>query len=148
MALLRHLNVNSDSDDEMLEGFLQKTRARKRFRQLITLFDEYNDDEFFMRFRLTKPTVAALHEQLVDQIKFQTNRNNGLSSLNQLLLALRFYACGNMLITVGDFTGVQRRQHLELFLKCREQLQHFEKTLLLFRLLMRNEGNNNNSFSK
>lgn len=36
------------------------------------------------------------------------SRNHGISSLHQLLLALRFYALGTMLLSVADFVGVSK----------------------------------------
>ncbi|XP_060846269.1 putative nuclease HARBI1 [Rhopalosiphum padi] len=45
-------------------------------------------------------------EELLDQIKYPTNRNNAISPMTQLLLTLRFFATGNFLITAGDFSGV------------------------------------------
>lgn len=35
-------------------------------------------------------------------------RNHALSPIEKLLLALRFYATGNFLITAGDFIGVSK----------------------------------------
>ncbi|XP_034944960.1 putative nuclease HARBI1 [Chelonus insularis] len=47
---------------------------------------------------------------LLNEIKHllepQTQRNTAISSMIQLLLALRFYATGSFLITMGDFVGV------------------------------------------
>jgi len=39
---------------------------------------------------------------------FLNFRNHALTSIEKLLLALRFYATGNFLITVGDFVGVSK----------------------------------------
>ncbi|KAK4876120.1 hypothetical protein RN001_012542 [Aquatica leii] len=52
----------------------------------------WSEQEFFMRFHLQKATVM----------------NHAVSPRNQLLLALRFYAIGNMLIAVSDFSGVHK----------------------------------------
>lgn len=34
------------------------------------------------------------------------NRNNAISPMTQLMVALRFYATGSFLITTGDFSGI------------------------------------------
>jgi len=36
------------------------------------------------------------------------SRNNAVTTINKLLLTLRFYATGNFLITAGDFMGVSK----------------------------------------
>lgn len=35
-------------------------------------------------------------------------RNHGISPLHQILLTLRFYALGTMLVAVGDYIGVSK----------------------------------------
>lgn len=35
-------------------------------------------------------------------------RNNSVSPINQLLTALRFYACGNHQVGIGDFIGMHQ----------------------------------------
>ncbi|KAL7723547.1 hypothetical protein ACLKA6_001663 [Drosophila palustris] len=47
-----------------------------------------------------------INEKIKDKLESKTKRNQAISSHHKLLLALRFYACGNFLITVGDFCGV------------------------------------------
>lgn len=39
---------------------------------------------------------------------FLNFRNHAMTSIEKLLLALRFYATGNFLITAGDFMGVSK----------------------------------------
>ena len=40
--------------------------------------------------------------------RLSANRNHALSPTQQVLICLRFYAYGNMLVTVGDFSGVHK----------------------------------------
>lgn len=65
-----------------------------------------DDAEFSFRFRLNKSTVQSLLTQLMPFIRVTSARNHGVSPLHQLLLTLRFYALGTMLISVADFVGV------------------------------------------
>ncbi|KAJ8911003.1 hypothetical protein NQ315_011268 [Exocentrus adspersus] len=94
---------SSSSEDE--EIFV---RRRKLYRQRRPCFDMYDDLEFFDRFRLTKNTVENLLQQIEGMIALPTNRGGCIKPMNQLLLTLRFYATGNMLIAVGDFMGVSK----------------------------------------
>lgn len=47
-----------------------------------------------MLFRLSKQTFLILLHMIEDEIKHQTCRNNAISPVNQLLVALRYYATG------------------------------------------------------
>ncbi|XP_033229690.1 uncharacterized protein LOC117181235 [Belonocnema kinseyi] len=71
-------------------------------------FYKWDDREFFKRFRLTKQSVQYLPRQTEHRIRHRTERNNAVSPMCQLLMALRFYASGDMLISVGDFGGIHR----------------------------------------
>lgn len=48
---------------------------------------------------------------------FISYRNAAVSPIDQLLLALRFYATGSMLITVGDFVGVHKSTACKILAK-------------------------------
>lgn len=49
-------------------------RREKIYRPRQTCFQQYDDIEFFQRFRLIKPTVLALLHQIEPLISFPTNR--------------------------------------------------------------------------
>ncbi|XP_063915470.1 putative nuclease HARBI1 [Zophobas morio] len=72
----------------------------------------FSDDEELslrkrrVRFRLSKGTVENLIEELDNVLRHPTERNSAVSPTDQILLALRFYATGSFLQTVGDFSGV------------------------------------------
>ncbi|XP_070522928.1 putative nuclease HARBI1 [Cardiocondyla obscurior] len=68
--------------------------------------EELDDVEFKMRFRLQKETVLLLCQEIEHLLTFPTMKNNPISSLNQVLLTLRFLATGSFYITIGDFIGV------------------------------------------
>jgi hypothetical protein len=98
----------SDEDDEMMANIAVGGRAQRRIRPRPDHFNLWNDEEFFVRFRLTKPTVMHLFGLIEDQISAPSNLNNAVSPMNRLLLALRFYALGSMLIAIGDFAGIHK----------------------------------------
>ncbi|KAJ8980507.1 hypothetical protein NQ317_007927 [Molorchus minor] len=71
-------------------------------------FDELDDLNFLIRFRLRKPTVLLILQLIKEQIETFTDRNHSISPINQLLLDLRFYATGSFFITIGDFIKVSK----------------------------------------
>jgi hypothetical protein len=98
----------SDEDDEIMANIALGGRAQRRIRPRPNHFDSWNDEEFFVRFRLTKPTVLHLFGLIEDQISAPSDLNNAVSPMNRLLLTLRFYALGSMLIAIGDFAGIHK----------------------------------------
>ncbi|XP_018359328.1 PREDICTED: putative nuclease HARBI1 [Trachymyrmex cornetzi] len=98
MANLFNLVLSSSDDDE------EQFRRRSKFKQRINYFDELDDIEFKMRFRLNKQSVLLILEEIRQVLEFVTNRNNAISPMEQLLLTLRMYATGSFLITMGDFS--------------------------------------------
>ncbi|XP_017478313.1 PREDICTED: uncharacterized protein LOC108368072 [Rhagoletis zephyria] len=75
--------------DEVVKT-LAKTASHRQYRYRPDYLQRYDDNEFIKRFRLSKPTF----------------RYCSISPRTKLMLALRFYASGSFLITVGDFCGV------------------------------------------
>lgn len=62
---------SSSSSDEEDALFL---RREKVYKPRINHFVEYDDIEFFERFRLTKPTFQHLLHAIEDNIRLPTNR--------------------------------------------------------------------------
>lgn len=70
--------VNEDSDlsdfqDDMV-AFNVCIRKSKTYQPRIDYFNVYDDNEFFKRFRLKKPTVEKVLNEIVHQLKSLTNR--------------------------------------------------------------------------
>ncbi|XP_011705880.1 PREDICTED: putative nuclease HARBI1 [Wasmannia auropunctata] len=84
----------------------QQQRRRRKFKHRINYFEELDDVDFKMRFRLNKQSVLLVLEEIRGELEFLTNRNHAVSPMEQLLLTLRIYATGLFLITMGDFSGV------------------------------------------
>jgi hypothetical protein len=82
------------------------SRRPRTFRERIDYFNYFDDIDFKMRFRISKPTVSQLLETIGGQLAPATRRNHPVTPTQQLLLTLRFYALGSMLRAAGDFTGV------------------------------------------
>ncbi|XP_045457651.1 putative nuclease HARBI1 [Melitaea cinxia] len=99
---LEVLEQLSDWDDDELLPAPRKSFTRINHLRLL------NEAEFTFRFRINKTAVESLLSEIMPFIKVTSKRNNGVSPLHQLLLTLRFYALGTMLIAVGDFVGVSK----------------------------------------
>ena len=64
-------------------------------------FEQYNDTEFQLRYRVRKHTVMRLCYLIGNYITPETHRNQSTSSLNQILITLRFLATGAFQILLG-----------------------------------------------
>ncbi|KAJ9583758.1 hypothetical protein L9F63_021900, partial [Diploptera punctata] len=71
-------------------------------------FENYDDLDFVTHFRLSKPSALSVLDMIENQLEFPTDRNQAVSPINQLLLALRYYATGSDQLSVADYTGVSK----------------------------------------
>lgn len=76
------LDFDSDEEDELFALLGARGRLAKIIRPRVNHFDMWTDAEFFMRFRLTKPTVLLLLDQIVHQLEHQTDRLVGIFPCN------------------------------------------------------------------
>ena len=100
-------SVGSTDESEADEQH-RRLRRPRQFRARPRPFLQYNDEEFKARFRLTKATFVHLLGLVGDNIQPFTARNAAISSENQLLLALRFYATGSFQNVIGDHFNVTK----------------------------------------
>ena len=72
--------------------------------------DGYTDEELRARYRFGKESIQYITDLLADNLCRKTNRNRPLSALQQVLIALRFFASGSgsFLQVVGDTIGVNK----------------------------------------
>ncbi|KAK4882517.1 hypothetical protein RN001_005836 [Aquatica leii] len=95
-----------DDDGEILDiinyGFPRKIYDRSNY------FQDMDNLTFFQRFRLTKPTVLTVLDQIEHRLEFPTDLNNSITPINQLLSALRFYACGGHQNDIADIMGMHQ----------------------------------------
>ncbi|XP_055908235.1 uncharacterized protein LOC129943051 [Eupeodes corollae] len=64
----------------------------------------YDRNEYFFSFD-EKMAIHVL-EQIEKDLERPYNRNNSIPPINQLLVALRFFATGNHLLSIADFGGM------------------------------------------
>lgn len=96
---------SSSSSDSECESFYAS--RGKRFEKRIDL-DYYEDDEIIRRFRLSRRTIQELSTRLDPILKPNDDRGYPLSTTQQLLIALRYYATGAFQIVIGDTIGVHQ----------------------------------------
>ncbi|KAJ8933645.1 hypothetical protein NQ314_006410, partial [Rhamnusium bicolor] len=111
-------DVSSDDEDiiDYVEH-IERPRKARRYQERKNHINYWDDEEFYNRFRFTKPSVHLILEKIEDGIKSTTNWNHALLPMEMLLLTLRFFACGSMLIVVGDFAGVHKSTASKVILK-------------------------------
>ncbi|KAK9688113.1 hypothetical protein QE152_g35767 [Popillia japonica] len=92
------MNLNDipvfDSDEE--NEMLYIPRRPKRFYERRNYFEIYTEEEFYNHFRLRKDICRHLLQQIEDDSKSATDRNNALTPTTKLLLTLRqfrLYSC-------------------------------------------------------
>ena len=76
--------------------------AMDRFNPL----EDYNDEAFRLRFRLRKDSVNDVVQILEKDLQHQTRRGLLLTPMQQVRIALRFYATGIFQRVIGDLFGV------------------------------------------
>ncbi|CAG4999783.1 unnamed protein product [Parnassius apollo] len=100
LGMLAQLSDSSDEDETL-------RRTPKRIRR-VNYTQSLDDGDFTFRFRLNKHAFNSLLLEITPLLRVTSTRNYGVSPLHQLLLTLRFYALGTMLISVADFVGVSK----------------------------------------
>ncbi|CAH1988967.1 unnamed protein product [Acanthoscelides obtectus] len=88
-----------DDDDEHI-------RRPRVLRDRTDYFEQYDEMDFFRRFRMNKNTALFVLDQIEHQLAYADYRNAAIAPINQLLIALRFYATGCHLTSVADYGGV------------------------------------------
>ncbi|CAG4985483.1 unnamed protein product [Parnassius apollo] len=100
LEMLAQLSDSSDEDETL-------RRTPKRIRR-VKYTQSFDDGDFTFRFRLNKHAFNSLLLEITPLLRVTSTRNYGVSPLHQLLLTLRFYALGTMLISIADFVGVSK----------------------------------------
>lgn len=87
-----------------LNGAVRRALRRERvFRDTTHPFDLYDDVELFDRYRFRQHNIMHLVDLIGDDIAV-VSRKGSLTATLQILIALRFFACGCFQVVVGDLT--------------------------------------------
>ncbi|XP_056003022.1 putative nuclease HARBI1 [Ostrea edulis] len=80
----------------------KKTRVYRHFNH------DFNDSEYKERYRFSKESVNFITDLLEPELCRPTLRSYSLSALSQVEMALRYYATGNNMKTIGDTLGFHK----------------------------------------
>lgn len=106
--------TSSSSDEETIENlenleFLHfNNRIRRTWIKRRNDIESLDDYEFVCRYRLQKDTVKKLVDKIGSKLSAPSSRNYAMTPLEQILIALRFYATGTFQIIVGDLTNLSQ----------------------------------------
>ncbi|GBL85681.1 Putative nuclease HARBI1 [Araneus ventricosus] len=85
-----------------------ESKRERKVKKRRDLFVELDDYEFRRRFRLTKESVVELTLLIHEKLESKTTLNNALSAVEQVLIALRFYAVASMQLAIADIFEVSQ----------------------------------------
>ncbi|GAB1869285.1 Putative nuclease HARBI1 [Camponotus japonicus] len=116
------LNFDVLEDDELDAFNLVVYGIPRNIHMRANYFEQYDELNFFRRFRLQKQSVIHVLEQIKDHLQYTHNRNNSVTPLQQLLIALRFYATNGFMITMGDYGGMDKSTVSRIVLRVSEAI--------------------------
>ena len=82
-------------------------RRPRNYRFIVNLLN-YTDEELRPRYRFGKESIQYITYLIETDLRRKTNRSHALRPIDQVLIALRFYASGNLLQVIGDTVGVDK----------------------------------------
>ena len=93
---------------DLLFADLRRPRRPRQFKPAINI-ENFTDEELRNRFRFgRRQGIGYITNLIADELRRSTRRNHALPSLQQVLIALRFYASGSFLQVIGDTAGVDK----------------------------------------
>ena len=108
--MVSHFEMEGPMRYKQLRNYANRRNTHvRRVRHLRDRFnplEEYDDEAFRLRFRLRKDSVSDLVKILAKDLEHQTRRGLLLTPMQQVLIALRFYATGTFQRVIGDLFGV------------------------------------------
>ncbi|XP_064646148.1 putative nuclease HARBI1 [Lineus longissimus] len=93
----------------VIEEENQRAIRRERvFRDRVHPLDEFNDDQLFRRYRLTRPIILEVIDLIGQDVEHPTRRSHAIPSTLQVLTALRYYATGSLQLATADMVHVSQ----------------------------------------
>ncbi|XP_066921414.1 putative nuclease HARBI1 [Clytia hemisphaerica] len=93
----------------ILYGNLQRRRPRTYRLKDFMHNNTFSDEDIRMRFRFSRQGIVFLTNLLRQDLQRPTQRNHALSvESHQVLISLKFLACGSFQQVVGDVIGVDK----------------------------------------
>ncbi|XP_055711456.1 putative nuclease HARBI1 [Phlebotomus papatasi] len=95
--------------DNLFEVAVLADKNRKpstTFRERLHPMEYYSDYEFWMRYRFMKTSVSYINCLIKEDV--EETRGDPLSSMDKLLITLRFYATGSFQRVLGDLVNIDQ----------------------------------------
>ena len=92
---------------DLLFADLRRPRRPRQFKPAINI-ENFTDEELRNRFRFGRQGIGYITNLIADELRRSTRRNRALPPLQQVLVALRFYASGIFLQGNGDIASVDK----------------------------------------
>lgn len=110
MDYLLQLSQHIQNEIENIEyqiADLQTPRKQYTVQPRLHPFQDFNDDQFRKRFRLTKGAVIYLHSIIGEDLEPKSTRPEfTLCAIDKILITLRYYATACYHLVAADFYGV------------------------------------------
>lgn len=114
-------------DEEEIHYHPPKNRLQ-RFDPLL----KYDDDEFRDRFRMSKACIIELCDELSQSLDSHRSGNYVLSPMMQVLVAVRYYADGSFLRSVGDLFQISIASVSRIVHRVSIELSHLRQKYIIF----------------
>ena len=93
---------------DLLFDRLVTPRRPKKFSSKQKSLDDYTNEELISRLRFWKDSINFICDLLKDNLMRSTRRNEALEPINQVVIALHFYASRAFLQVIGDTFGFDK----------------------------------------
>ncbi|KAL0829807.1 hypothetical protein ABMA28_003290 [Loxostege sticticalis] len=107
MSLHQEILAETSSEDE-IDELISVNRKRKVYLPRPDRFSTWDDECFLARFRVSKNVARWLSLRLHRWLEHPTMKNKAVTPVQQVLIALEYYACGSFQRCVGDTAGVHK----------------------------------------
>lgn len=92
----------------------------------------FPDDYLWERYRFSRPSIVYLCSLLEPHIRKLTQRSQALTTVQSVCIALRFFACGTFLYSVGDAEGLAKATVCQEIRRICLALKHFLNIFITF----------------
>ena len=93
---------------DLLFSIIPPQIHKRKFRHNEICLEDYSGEELRCRYRFGRDSLEFLTEILQNDLQRDTKRNQALSPTLQILVALRFFACGSFFQVIGDTVGLPK----------------------------------------
>ena len=87
--------------------FVERQRLPRVFNRHLP-WENFSDEELLRRFRFGRESMLFIARLIEDEVRPLTRRNHAISTEQQLLIALRFFASGSFLQVISDTHGYDK----------------------------------------